>query len=118
MQPLDLIIGAFLAFLLIAGVSLVYLVRRGQALCGELARRLPARYDELGQPYPGFSLSPRQTAYLRFVMQSEFSHLCDPYLVERFRRLRKSEVRQLIFLSVGLGALGAAAVWFEFFYSA
>lgn len=118
MQPLDLIIGAFLALLLIGGVSLVYFVRRGQALCGELARRLPACYEELGQPYPGFFLSPRRTAYLRFIMRSEFRHLSDPYLVEQFRRLRRSEVLQLIFLFVGLGALGAAALWFEFVHAA
>jgi hypothetical protein len=114
MQPLDLIIGAFLAFLLIGGVSLILLVRRGRALCGELARRLPAHYEELGQPYPGFFLGPRRTAYMRFVMRSEFIRLSDPYLVEQFAKLRRSEVRQLILLLVGFGGLGAAAVWFEF----
>lgn len=114
LQALDLIVGAFLVFLLIGGVSFFLSVRRGRALCGELAKRFPAYYEELGQPYPRLLPGPRHTAYLRFLMQSDFARLGDPSLAEQFVRLRRSETRQLVFLLGGFGALGAAAVWYEF----
>ena len=93
---------------------LVFSVRRGRALCEELARRLPEQYAELGEPRPGFFDSPRRSRYFRFVLQRGYEELTDPYLVERFELQRRSEVRQLIFLLVGFATLGAAAVWYEF----
>lgn len=114
MQAEDAIVGGLLAFLGVGGALLTLSVRRGRALCGELERRLPLQYEELGMPCPGFFDSPRRNAYMRFIMQSEFERLGDPYVVEQFTDLRRSEIRQLIFVLVGFGALGAAAVWFEF----
>jgi hypothetical protein len=114
MQADDVIVFAFLAFLVIGGALLALSVRRGRALCVELARRFPVEYEELGQPRPGFFDSARRNAYMRFVMQRQFTLLGDPYLIEQFGALRRSEIRHLVFLLGGFGVLGAAALWYEF----
>lgn len=109
----DLVVVAFLVFLGVGGVLLASSVRRGRTLCDELARRHPAEYERLGRPRPGYFDSARRNAYLRFVLQRGFAALEDPVLVEAFARLRRSELRQLVFLLAGFGALGLAALGLE-----
>ena len=113
MQAQALIAVAFLAFLSVCGTLMALSVRRGRELCDELALRLPEHYVELGRPRPGFFESPRRQAYLRFVLQRQYATLADPWLVDRFDALRRSEMRQLGLLLAGLLGLGAAAVWYE-----
>lgn len=88
-------------------------VRRGRILCDQLAERFPSDYEDLGFPRPGFFDSSRRNAYMVLVMQSKFEQIGDPLLIEQFAALRRSELRQLIFLLVGFGVLGAAALWYE-----
>lgn len=113
MQAQDIIVVAFLAFLLTAISLLAGSVRRGRALCDELAMKFPSEYEDLGSPRPGFFNGSRRSAYMTLVMQSRFERIDDPILVEQFVALRRSKLRQLVFMLAGFGVLGAAALWYE-----
>lgn len=104
---------AGLAFLVIAGLHLILSVRRGRQLCRLFSQRLPEQYAELESPLPGYFTSPRRHAYFRFIMQRRFAALSDPELVTRFAQLRRSEMRQLVFLLAGFAGLAVAFVWLE-----
>lgn len=112
------IVIAFVSFLVIGGGLLATSVRRGRDLCDELARRLPERYEELGLPLPALFDTSRWSAYTLLVMQRRYANLDDPFLVEQFDALRKFEVAQLVFVLAGFGALGLAAIWYEFIRAA
>lgn len=117
MPSQDALVFAFLSFLLTFGALLVCSVRRGRALCDELARRLPEQYVSLGQPRPGFWNSPGRSAYLRMLMQREFTELDDPRLVDGFEAQRRAELAQLVAMLAGFAVLGVAALWYGFFRS-
>jgi hypothetical protein len=114
MQAEHAIVIGGCAFLVVGGLLLSLSVRRGSELCRSFAERYPAQYAELGQPRPGYFDSPRRTVYFQFIMKSEFLQLRDPHLIEEFARLRRTEVRQLVFLIAGFAGLGAAFLWLEF----
>lgn len=99
------------AFFMVGGLLLLGSVRRGRALCRLFAERLPAVYAQVGSPRPGYFDSSRRHAYFRFIMQRGFEDLSDPLLFQEFSRLRRSELRKLLFLLTGFAGLGVVFVW-------
>lgn len=101
------------AFFLVGAVLLVRSVLRGRKVCQEFARLLPAEYANHNSPLPGFTLSPRNNAYSIFIFQRKFEQLSQRRLVQRFAELHREDVRLMVFIFAGFGALGVAWVWFE-----
>lgn len=99
---------------MIGGLLLAISVYRGRKLCRVLAERMPLKYAELGSPLPGYFHSARRAAYFQFIMRRKFEGLEDLQLAESFSHLHRFEVRQLIFLAIGFGALGVAYLWLHY----
>lgn len=114
MKPEHAVAAGGLCFLVIGGLLLAVSVYRGRKLCRVLAERMPLKYAELGSPLPGYFHSARRAAYFQFIMRRKFEELGDPQLAESFSRLHRFEVRQLVFLTLGFGALGVAYLWLHF----
>ncbi len=114
MKPEHAVAVGGLCFLVIGGLLLAGSVYQGRKLCRLLAESMPQQYAELGSPLPGYFHSARRTAYFRFIMRRKFEGLADPQLVESFSRLHRWEVRQLVFLVTGFGALGVAYLWLHY----
>ena len=102
-----------LAFVLAGAVLLVRSVLQGREACREFARLLPAEYVDHNSPMPGFTLSPRNNAYSIFIFQRKYEQLSQHRLVQRFGELYRQDVRLLLFIFLGFGALGVAWLWFE-----
>lgn len=114
MKPEHAVAVGGLCFLGIGGLLFAASVYRGNKLCRLLAERMPQKYAELGSPRPGYFHSARRTAYFQFIMRRKFEDLGDLQLIESFSRLYRWEVRQLIFLVAGFGALGVAYLWIHY----
>lgn len=114
-MPVEHVIGvAGGVFFALCGVMMFYAVRRGRRLCRQLAERLPEAYAAEGRPLPGLWDAPRRQTYYRFVMQRRFAALADARLVEEFERMRRVEMRQMIFMLAGFAAFGLAWVALRF----
>ena len=114
MKPEHAVAVGGLCFIVIGGLLLAASVYRGRKLCRLFAERMPQKYAELGSPLPGFFHSARRTAYFQFIMRRKFEGLGDPQLAESFSGLHRFEIRQLVFLAVGFGALGVAYLWLHY----
>ena len=113
MPPTHAIALGGLLFLLAGGVQLLYSIQRGRRLCKRFAQRHPQEYAAHNSPWPGLFNSPRRIAYYEFVLQKKFEQLTDRQLTRDFEDMRKREVRELVFILSGFGALGIAYVWIE-----
>lgn len=101
---------AVAAGLFLAGfvVSIVWLNRRGRALCLKLESAQPDLYEKLGRPLPTTLPTERRMEFDEFIMQKRYETLLDPDLVRQFVRLRQLETRLLGLSVLVLIALGMA----------
>ena len=101
------------AFIVVGAVLLIRSVLRGREACREFAQLLPEEYAAHNSPMPGYTLGPRNNAYSIFIFQRRFEQLSRRSLAERFRELYREDVRLLVFIFAGFGALGIAWLWLE-----
>lgn len=109
---MELVVGTVaLAFMLLLALLLVRSVRRGRRIAQFLESRHPDEYRRLGQPRPGYFQSVRRWRFDQFIIGREFLEFQDADLVEQCERLRRYNVRVLVFSISGFVALGVMLLW-------
>ena len=102
-------------FLLVAGfILLVISVQKGKKMLEYMKLKYPQKWDEMGNPSPGYLQSINRTRWMKFIREQEYRQFKDQKLTDMGEAQRKIENFTLATVLAFIFIFGGLALCLEF----